>query len=54
MSKQEFIAKMVVLGVRVYFPAGAWKQEGSILSAYIGNVLVGQYDDSTWKGGEIP
>jgi len=60
MSKQEFIAKMVALGVSYkggYFPKGAWKQEGSILSAYIGNVLVGQYDEATgivWlkKGGE--
>lgn len=52
MSKQEFIAKMVTLGVRHkdgYFPRGSWRQNGSILSAYIGNVLAGQYDEATGK-----
>ena len=53
MTQQEFIAKMVTIGVRYkkgYFPAGAWRQEGSILSAYVGNVLVGQYDSATGRG----
>jgi len=53
MFKIEFIEKMVSLGVRYkpgFFPAGAWKQDGSILSAYAGNVLVGQYDCATGQG----
>ena len=53
MSKDEFITKMVTLGVKYregLFPNGAWKQEGSVLSAYIGNVLVGQYDEATGRG----
>jgi len=30
---------------RGIFPtAGAWKQEGSVLSAYAGGILVGRYD----------
>ena len=52
-SQHDFIAQMVTLGVRYtpgFFPAGAWKQNGSILSAYVGNVLVGQYDCATGKG----
>jgi hypothetical protein len=53
MSKAEFVAKMVALEVRYrkgLFPNGAWKQEGSILIAYAGRVLVGQYDDVTGSG----
>ncbi len=50
MSKIEFVEKMASIGVRYkpgFFPSGAWKQQGSILSAYVGNVLVGQYDCAT-------
>ena len=53
MSKDEFITKMVTLGVKYktgLFPNGAWKQEGSVLSAYAGGILVGQYDEATGKG----
>jgi len=53
MSKAEFITKMVTLGVKYregLFPNGSWKQEGSILSAYAGKVLVGQYDEVTGRG----
>ncbi len=56
MTKNEFIAKMVTLGVRYkpgFFPNGAWKQGGCILSAYAGNVLVGQYDSATGKGWSV-
>ena len=53
MTKIEFVEKMVSLGVRYkpgFFPNGAWKQDGSILSAYFGNVLVGQFDCATGQG----
>jgi len=53
MSKDDFVAMMVTLGVRYkegFFPNGAWKQEGSILSAYAGGILVGQYNEVTGKG----
>ena len=58
MSQQDFVAKMVTLGVKYrqgLFPDGAWKQEGSVLNAYLGSkssgrVLVGQYDSATGKG----
>ena len=53
MTQREFIEKMVSLGVRYkpgFFPNGAWKQHGSILSAYAGKVLLGQYDCATGKG----
>ena len=53
MSQDEFVAKMVALGVRYrqgLFPNGAWKQEGSVLNAYAGGILVGQYDSATGKG----
>ncbi|MEI6702805.1 MAG: hypothetical protein WCL71_04620 [Deltaproteobacteria bacterium] len=44
MTKTEFIATMVTLGVRYkkgLFPNGAWTQERSALSAYAGGILVG-------------
>ena len=53
MSKIDFVEKMVTLGVRYkpgFFPNGAWRQHGSILSAYVGNVLVGQFDSATGEG----
>ena len=56
MSQNEFVVKMVSLGVRYkpgFFPNGAWKQEGSILSAYVKNVLAGQYDSATGKGWTV-
>ena len=57
MTKIEFIEKMIALGVRYQtpgiFPNGAWKQQGSILSAYAGNVLVGQYDCATGQGWSV-
>ncbi len=56
MTKIEFVEKMVALGVRYkpgYFPSGAWKQQGCILSAYAGKVLVGQYDSATGKGWHL-
>jgi hypothetical protein len=52
-TQHEFISEMVTLGVRYrpnFFPNGAWRQHGSILSAYDGNVLVGQFDSATGKG----
>jgi len=54
MSKDEFITKMVTLGVKYregLFPNGAWRQEGSVLSAYRGGIIVGQYDEATGRGG---
>ena len=56
MTKTEFIATMVTLGVRYkkgLFPNGAWKQEGRVLSAYRRGVLVGQNDAATggWISG---
>ena len=56
MSKHDFVEKMVALGVKYkpgLFPAGAWQQEGSVLSAYAGGVLVGQYDEATGKGWSL-
>jgi len=56
MSKDDFVAKMVTLGVRYrpgFFPAGSWQQEGSVLSAYVEGVLVGQYDEATGKGCSV-
>jgi len=56
MTKIEFVEKMVSIGVRYkpgFFPNGAWKQQGSILSAYVGNVLVGQYDCATGQGWSV-
>ncbi len=53
MTQSEFIEKMVSLGIRYkpgFFPSGAWKQQGSILSAYAGKALVGQYDCATGTG----
>ena len=53
MTQSEFIEKMVALEVRYkpgFFPSGAWTQQGSVLSAYAGKVLVGQYDSTTGKG----
>jgi hypothetical protein len=62
MSKDEFVAEMVTIGVKYkpgLFPNGAWKQEGSILIAYAEGILVGQYDEVTGRGwsqqnGESP
>jgi hypothetical protein len=53
MSKNEFVEKMVALDVRYkprFFPSGAWRQNGSVLSAYDGKVIVGQYDCATGTG----
>ena len=53
MSKTEFITKMVTLGVKYrqgLFQNGAWKQEGSVINAYRGGILVGQYDEVTGRG----
>ena len=53
MTNIEFVEKMVARGVRYkpgFFPSGAWRQQGSILSAYAGKVLVGQYDSATGNG----
>jgi hypothetical protein len=53
MTKTEFIAQMVTLGVTYregLFPKGSWKQQGSVLGAYLGGVLVGQYDDANGRG----
>ena len=56
MTQSEFIEKMVAIGVRYkpgFFPSGAWKQQGSVLSAYAGKVIVGQYNCATGQGKEV-